>query len=118
MHLGEPLSAQRRRRISTIWSGIFILFGLVATFAVVDAARAELVPCSGGDVPPQGLRLGGGNAPGQQPDLLVTGTCTVRPKTNYRYANVNIVANGTLDFAEGANAPTDFYASSILIQNG
>ena len=47
-------------------------------------------------------------------DLVVNGVCTVGAGT-YTYGNVNIVNGGSLRFGDTA---TDFYAKSILIQNG
>jgi hypothetical protein len=35
----------------------------------------------------------------------------------YSYADINIVANGSLIFDEGTNAATEFWASSIIVEN-
>ncbi len=56
-------------------------------------------------------------APGTGDDLLVTGSCTVGAGT-YHYGNVNIIEGGTLQFIESTKAETDFWAKSILVENG
>jgi cell migration-inducing and hyaluronan-binding protein len=50
--------------------------------------------------------------------LLVTGTCVVQPSKKYYYGNVNIVSPGVLIFEEAPNSETNFWASSIIIENG
>jgi hypothetical protein len=54
--------------------------------------------------------------------LKVTGTCPVKPGTTYYYGNVNILAGGILlfyeNYADGSGSITDFWASSIIIENG
>lgn len=74
-------------------------------FAVLLAAAPAFgqSACTGGAVPS-----------GSGEDLEVTGSCTVGAGT-YRFANVNIHSGGTLTFADAA---IDFWASSILVENG
>jgi cell migration-inducing and hyaluronan-binding protein len=98
-------------RAGRLLAGLF--FGFLLT-SPVAAANAQIV-CNGGNLPVQALLL---PQPAQQPDLLVRGNCTVMPGQKYFYANVNILDGGKLDFAETPNSPTDFYASSIIIENG
>jgi hypothetical protein len=47
-------------------------------------------------------------------DLLVTGSCTVGAGT-YQWRNVNIINGGSLSFQD---ATIDFWAKSILVENG
>ncbi|HET7134359.1 MAG TPA: hypothetical protein VFJ25_00450, partial [Casimicrobiaceae bacterium] len=68
-----------------------------------QAAPGETVRCQSGTLEP------GDGAE----NLVVDRTCSVGEGT-YRYRNVNIVAGGTLQFAD---APIDFWAASILIEN-
>jgi hypothetical protein len=93
---------------------------MLTAFAAADAARAEVVKCTAGALPQQAIRLGGGKAVGQQPDLLVSGTCTANVAGTYNYGQVNIVGGGKLVFEEPAtpDKKIHFWASSILIQNG
>lgn len=58
-------------------------------------------------------------------DLKVDGTCYVRSggRREYYYGQVNVVAGGQLEFTEAAgdanrDSTTDFWASSIIIENG
>lgn len=96
-----------------------LLSGLLLALALARPAWAA-DPCPGGVLPQQGIRLGGGNAPGQQPDLVIDKTCIVDKVGPYNYGQVNIVSGGTLEFNEPATPKStiDFWASSILIQNG
>jgi hypothetical protein len=57
-------------------------------------------------------------APAEQPDLRIDGDCIVVSGKKYFYANVNIRNGGKLSFPETPNSPTDFWASSIIIENG
>jgi hypothetical protein len=61
---------------------------------------------------------GGGDAPGQQPDLLIDKPCTIDAAKSYFYATVNIVNGGSLNFIEPAdsNSRIDFWASSIIVE--
>ncbi len=97
-----------------------LLLGMMAALHAAAPAQAETITCSNGDVPPQAIRLGGGNSAGQQPDLQVTGACTVSKVADYYYANVNILDGGTLDFeeAKGNNSRLAFWASSIIVEKG
>ena len=78
-----------------------------------QAARAAEFECKGRDLPlfP---------APNQADDLKVTGTCWVPIGHKLYFKNVNILAGGILIFREskgGPNSHTDFWASSIIIEN-
>ena len=68
----------------------------------------------------QGLREGGGDNEGQQPDLVVKGTCTVKMAGKYYYGNVNIFSPGSLTFIEPIkqNSLVEFWASSIIVESG
>jgi hypothetical protein len=78
-----------------------------------QAADAAEYECKGGYVP--------SFSPTNPPDLKVTGTCWVAIGTPSYFANVNIVVGGILIFREdeGPNSKThtDFWASSIIIEN-
>jgi hypothetical protein len=50
-------------------------------------------------------------------DLVIKVACTVGPGT-YHVGNVNVLAGGTLTFTDPpSNAPTHFWAKSILVEN-
>lgn len=92
--------------------------GLIAALPNA-AARADVVPCTGGEVQPQPIRSGGGDAAGQQPDLLITGACRIEKPAQYFYGNVNIVGpNGSLTFKEPAadDSRVQFWATSIIVE--
>jgi hypothetical protein len=81
---------------------------LIATLAVLPAARAATVECPpGGGMTPAALLPGSGD------DLVVTGPCTVGAGT-YHYGDVNVYGGGTLTFDDAA---IDFWATGILIEN-
>ena len=94
----------------------FLLVGALLTAVPIAQAQAPAPVTCGPDpspLPPQAKQASG------QPDLLVNGTCTVAPGQSYFYGNVNVVNNGKLIFAEpDAAMQTDFYASSVIIENG
>src|SRR5262249_21296356 len=60
---------------------------------------------------------GGQLQPGNGEDLVVDSHCTVRTAGLYQYRNVNIIANGILEFKEAPNADIHFWAKSILVEN-
>ena len=76
---------------------------LIAAATFLSIPQLQAATCSSGDLP-----AGGGE------DLVVSGTCTV-PAGVYHYGNVNIIGGGTLEFGD---AIVDFWAKSILIENG
>ena len=97
---------------------VALLVGLSLTLAVAQAANAQITCADTGkphEVPEQVLLQ---PAPAEQPDLLIDGNCTVVSGKKYYYANVNIRNGGTLSFPETAKSATDFWASSIIIENG
>src|SRR5262249_17645853 len=49
-------------------------------------------------------------------DLLVDTQCTVSAAGVYQYGNVNIIANGVLEFKETRDADIHFWAKSILVE--
>lgn len=85
-------------------SGILIL---ATAFAIApQIAAAADPPCTKKNpVMPAG---------GTNEDLVVNSKCIV-PEGSYTFKNVNIIDGGTLIFMDGK---TDFYAKSILIENG
>jgi hypothetical protein len=103
-------------RIGSARSIAGLVFGLLLTLGMA-AAKADTVIGGTGQLPQQSLRVGGEGSAAQQPDLLVKGKMTVSPGT-YMYGNVNIIDGGQLIFAEATNSKTDFWASSIIIENG
>src|SRR5262249_36551923 len=91
------------------------IVGLSFTLAVAQRASAQTV-CNGDDLPAQAILL---PLPSQQPDLRVTGKCTVQPSDKgYYYANVNILDKGELTFAETKGSRTDLWVGSIIIEKG
>src|SRR5271165_2582499 len=83
---------------------------LLAVTALLPSAAAQSYDfCTGGT-------LDGGNQTSPQ-DLVITNmTCTVDgSKTSYYFGKVYIFGGGTLTFN---NVTMDFYAKSILVQNG
>src|SRR4051794_33151546 len=78
-----------------------------------QAARAAEYECKGSVLPIF-------NVPAQADDLKVTGTCWVQPGQKSYFKNVNILDGGILIFRESDRTPnlhTDFWASSIIIEN-
>ena len=70
-----------------------------------DASRGQVI-CNNSALP-----FGNGE------DLLVAGVCNVSGGT-YKYHNVNIINQGKLIFKETPNQKIDFWAKSILVENG
>ena len=108
-------------------SGILLLLGLMAAFQMAAPAWADT--CAGGTptnpevINPNMIRMGGGNAPGQQPELTVTGNCIINQAGNYYFGQVNIYDGGTLTFAEppaaeppAPNTQVAFWATSIIVE--
>jgi cell migration-inducing and hyaluronan-binding protein len=102
--------------------GLLVAVLLVLGAQAAQAAADVICPVYGdGDLPTQART-------DDPPDLKVTGDCNVRlgADRKYFYKNVNIVRDGELRFREstysGPNGPqdskTDFWASSIIIENG
>jgi cell migration-inducing and hyaluronan-binding protein len=89
---------------------------LVLGAGAAKAAPSEVVCGNGNDLPVRELQ------PPDQPDLKVTGTCVVRlgADRHYFYSSVNILGGGELRFRESDSlrkSQTDFWASSIIIEN-
>jgi hypothetical protein len=81
-----------------------LILGAQATQAAPD------VVCSGGALPDAPLIP-------DLPDLRVEGDCSVQLGKTYYFKNVNILSGGSLVFNNAANSHTDFWASSIIIEN-
>jgi len=95
---------------------IALIVGLSLTLALAQGTNAQQPTiCNGGPLPAQAILL---PLPSQQPDLRVTGKCTVQPAKDYYYGNVNIYDKGELIFAETKDSRTDLWVSSIIIENG
>jgi cell migration-inducing and hyaluronan-binding protein len=96
-----------------------LLIGLALAIGATGTSWAETVVCNDGDLPEQAIVAAGAKA-AQQPDLRVTGHCTVGKALAYYYGKVNITDGGELAFTEPAtgNADIAFWASSIIIENG
>jgi hypothetical protein len=86
-------------------TGIAILVAvLLALSGVSEAARNTAGPqCTGGPL-----------APGTGGDIEIVGKCTTAAGL-YKYRNVNVIQGGTLAFSD---AMTEFWAESIIIENG
>ena len=85
-----------------------------------EAAPTDTVTCTSGKLSPQNLRGGSTAVTGQQPNLVVSTSCTVSSPGNYFYGNVNIVAGGSLIFTEptGTGTLVNFWASNIIVEAG
>jgi hypothetical protein len=97
-------------------SALWVSFVFILAFGFCGSARADTCPT--GVLAPQPIRLGGGNAPGQQPDLVIDGKCVVNKVGTYNFAQINIVGGGQLIFEEPAtpNTSIEFWASSIVVE--
>jgi hypothetical protein len=95
---------------------VLLVAGLFFGLASGGAARADTCPT--GALAPQPMRLGGGNAKDQQPDLVITGTCVVNQVGTYNFGQINIVGGGQLIFEEPATPDTNiaFWANSIVVE--
>ena len=121
--LSQPFVSPRMR---WGWARALLLLGLA--IALAPSATAQPFQglggggggCTSGTLTPQGLRSGGGNAAGQQPDLVINTLCKVKQATSYYYGNVNIVAGGKLEFDEPSTTGSqiNFWAKNIVIENG
>jgi hypothetical protein len=121
-------SGVRARNLVTRFAGLLLMTLLTVMAAGVtraDAQQPTAVPCTGGDVPTKAANSGGPQNVPSQPDLVVTGTCYVRPgaANKYYYNNVNILANGKLIFTEThadnttpGDEQTDFWVASIIVE--
>ena len=115
---GSLLAAARRRFPALLLLAAFALAPTIA--AAQPAAQASTVTCNG-ILPTQALRKGGGSgASQQQPNLVVKSACVANRAGTYYYGNVNIIAGGTLTFAEpvGTGTLINFWASNIIVENG
>ena len=75
----------------------------------IGSAEARTQTCGGGALTPG--QINGG-------DLVIKAPCTVGPGT-YNVGKVNIVGGGTLTFTDPpSSGSTDFWAKSILVENG
>jgi hypothetical protein len=114
MHHRKLVTAARWVR-----SGFCVALGGLLACGFFGSARADTCPSpTTTSLPPQPIRLGGGDAPQQRPDLTITGLCTVNKAGIYNYGQVNIVGGGHLFFQEPADPNTliDFWASSIVVE--
>ncbi|HKF64652.1 MAG TPA: G8 domain-containing protein, partial [Dongiaceae bacterium] len=67
------------------------------------------------------LKEGGGDAPGQVDDLVISTPCKINRGATYYYGQINIVGpNGSLTITEptSTNKDISIWASSIIIENG
>ena len=94
---------------------VSLIFGLFLGLGSGAPSQAAAITCTSGYLPA---------SPNQAstPDLLVTGDCHVQPSQTYYYGAVNVLAKGRLVFDELGDqvkpTVTDFWASSILVENG
>ncbi len=80
---------------------------LLLTMLLLSAFASGQMSCTTGALPH-------GNQASPPDIVIATGTCTVGPGAYY-FHNVNIFGGGKLQFTD---AVTDFWAESILVQNG
>ena len=69
------------------------------------------------DLPTKPIVSTDGSFPASPPDITISDCRTVAPGT-YTSGYINIVAGGTLQFNETQNSVTNFYAKSILVEQG
>ncbi len=98
-------------------AGLVLLAVIVAAAACMPVMAQSQAFCGTNSLP-------NGN-PTNPPDLIVIGDCHVKslPSPNYYFGNVNIVVTSTgkvgrLIFDEPEVGGTNFWAKSILVQNG
>ena len=114
---GSKIDSRRTYSAYRLCGTLLAALLLVLGAGAVEAAPPE-VACGNGELPARALAN-----PPDQPDLKVTGTCTVSlgADKQYYYNNVNIVGGGKLHFYEPSyiskETQTDFWASSIIIEN-
>ena len=109
------MASMRRISTSWIWIGLSLAaLGPSPADAQCPAADppAECQPLTAHPVPPVLPGAGAGNPL----DVVISDCRTVAPGT-YTYGYVNVVAGGTLYFADQAGG-TNLYAQSILVQQG
>jgi hypothetical protein len=123
----QPMQVSRSilPRLASRSAGCLLAALLALIAAGIGRANAQpaAVPCNNQDLPPQGAMTGGPPNTPNQPDLMVTGACTVRPGQAYYYNNVNVLANGKLIFTEThadnttpGDEQTDLWVASIIIE--
>src|SRR5262249_39217 len=112
-------SAMSRRLVAGLLLALLAVPPLIRTPQAAGNTGGNEVVCTGA-VPAPGVLRGAGAALNQQPDLVVDKLCTVNKAGVYNYGRINIVKNGSLVFVEPAGDGTkvDFWASSIIIENG
>ncbi len=94
---------------------LVVLAGLLV-LPMGNRAWAAPEPCVGGPVATQALKLPSGSP---QPDLVISGACTMTVGNDYYYGAVNIIKGGSLTFVDpGTAGNINFWASSIIIENG
>ena len=107
MKVGTNWRRRTAAHSTGVWRGL-----LAVMFLLLGVQAAEAVECGPN---PQYLQEQRDKA--KPPALKVTGTCTVRQGTAYYYGDVNILEGGTLLFVDNYSAQTEFWASSIIIEN-
>ena len=125
---GDPLRRRLATRFPVFISGLFVCLVLSGAVVRAEGNKPPTVFCP---VPESRfLPVNPINRNGPQPDLVVNGDCDVIPGEKYFYGNVNIISigpeknqKGTLYFSEfddkgkRTNTKTEFWASSIVIEN-
>jgi hypothetical protein len=103
--LGATFLVDKHAKVFNLASAAVLLMG---TFIFAGPALAQgQDPCPTGQL---------GTGAGQ--DIVINRPCTVGMGT-YNYGNVNIIAQGSLVFEENVDNETiDFWAKSILVENG
>src|SRR5262252_2254056 len=103
------MSAKWEEEVLVMRSKTFLLSSLLCMVAsFMTFGHDAAAQCVNGQLQP-------GN--GADQDLLVDTQCTVSAAGVYRYGNVNIIANGILEFKEAPNSDIHFWAKSILVEN-
>src|SRR4030095_3143308 len=94
-----------RANTKTVAVAVLLIVAVLAfPTSSVEAQKRGVESCQDGTVPPTQ----------DGSDLIVNVDCKVGAGT-YKFGNVNIIAGGTLSFAD---ATIDFWAANILVENG
>lgn len=121
--IAPPINRRRHAATATV---LLLLFGvpLAGAPALAQSTETPTVFCGtdiDGDpipiLPIPDLKAGA-------PNLIVNGPCQVTTPSalevsgEWKFANVNILRGGVLEFVEKRNSLTDFWASAIIVESG
>jgi len=93
----------------------FILSTLLISFRTIEDVHATCSSIT--DLPTRPIQPSDGSFPIAPPDITISDCRTVAPGT-YTAGYINIVDGGILQFDETSDSQTNFYAKSILVEQG